>query len=178
MAADPNRVRDVFLVAVELAPDQRPSYLAEACRGDVDLRAEVDRLLVANAAPASILEPVSTTTPDATVAFVAGDTGDVAPPRKMSATEPFNPDAPRRTAIATEVQRPDEATLKHAGVDPDATTAPEAAVPAPARQESRRAKGSAPRSPAGTRCSKSSARGEWVRFTGPDSPNPSSGRWP
>ena len=43
MPADPNRVRDVFLAAVELPPDQRPSYLAEACREDADLRAEVDR---------------------------------------------------------------------------------------------------------------------------------------
>ena len=59
MPAEPNRVRDVFLAAVELAPEQRPVYLAEACGGDADLRAEVDRLLVANADPDSILEPAS-----------------------------------------------------------------------------------------------------------------------
>ena len=58
-SADPNRVRDVFLSAVELPPEQRPGYLAEACGGDADLRAEVDRLLAANADPDSILEPVS-----------------------------------------------------------------------------------------------------------------------
>ena len=57
MPADPNRVRDVFLSAVELSPDQRPGYLSEACRGDGDLRAEVDQLLVANADPDSILDP-------------------------------------------------------------------------------------------------------------------------
>ena len=57
MPADPNRVRDVFLAAVELSPEQRPGFLAEACGGDADLRAEVDRLLVANADPDSILEP-------------------------------------------------------------------------------------------------------------------------
>ena len=42
MPADPNRVRDVFLAAVELSLEQRPAYLAEACGGDADLRAEVD----------------------------------------------------------------------------------------------------------------------------------------
>ena len=61
MPADPNRVRDLFLAAVERPPEQRPSYLAEACQGDADLRAEVDRLLVANADPDSILEPASPT---------------------------------------------------------------------------------------------------------------------
>ena len=59
MPADPNRVRDVFLAALELSPEQRPGYLAEACGGDADLRAEVDRLLAANADPDSILEPAS-----------------------------------------------------------------------------------------------------------------------
>ena len=60
MPADPNRVREVFLAAVELPLDQRPAYLAEACGGDAELRAEVDRLLAANADPDSILEPACT----------------------------------------------------------------------------------------------------------------------
>ncbi len=57
MPADPNRVRDVFLAAVELPTEERPGYLVGACRGDAELRAEIDRLLVANADPDSILEP-------------------------------------------------------------------------------------------------------------------------
>ena len=32
MPADPNRVRDVFLAILELSPDQRLAYLAEACQ--------------------------------------------------------------------------------------------------------------------------------------------------
>ena len=51
MPADPIRVRDVFLAALELSPEQRPGYLAEACGGDADLRAEVDRLLARKRRP-------------------------------------------------------------------------------------------------------------------------------
>ena len=64
MSIDPNRVRDIFLTALDLPFEDRPGYLAEACQGDVDLRSEVDRLLLANADPASILEPPSPTTED------------------------------------------------------------------------------------------------------------------
>ena len=38
MPADPNRVRDVFRAAVELAPEQRPGFLAEACGADAEVR--------------------------------------------------------------------------------------------------------------------------------------------
>ncbi len=131
MPADPNRVRDIFLAAVELSTEQRPGYLSEACRGEADLRAEVDRLLVANANPDRILEPALPTTADAAAACVAGDTGNVDLPGGMSAAAAFNPEAPSLMGIATEVHRPDEATQTHAGGDPDATTAAESAVPAP-----------------------------------------------
>ena len=91
MPADPNRVRDVFLAAVELSPEQRPGFLADACGGDAELRAEVDRLLVANSNPDSILEPASPTTADAAVAFVAGDPGTVDLPGRTSATARSTP---------------------------------------------------------------------------------------
>ena len=96
MAADPNRVRDVFLAAVELAPDQRPGYLAEACGGDADLRAEVDRLLAANADPDGILEPPSPAPTDATGTFVASHPGTVELPGRTPASAAFDPDARTR----------------------------------------------------------------------------------
>ena len=102
MPADPNRVRDVFLAAIELSPEQRPSYLAEACGGDAELRAEVDRLLVANAAPDSILEPLSPTPTHATAAFVPSHPGTVDLGQGTSTTAAFDPDAPVPTVMATE----------------------------------------------------------------------------
>ncbi len=86
MPADPNRVRDVFLAAVELSPEQRLGYLAEACGADAELRAEVDRLLVANADPDSILEPSSPTTADAAVAFVANHVSTSCSPVRRRST--------------------------------------------------------------------------------------------
>ncbi len=91
MPADPNRVRDVFLAAVELSPEERSGFLADACGADAELRAEVDRLLVANSNPDSILEPASPTTADAAFAFVAGHTGNVDFPGKRSAPAALRP---------------------------------------------------------------------------------------
>ena len=39
------RIDDLFDAALQLAPAERESWLREACGGDEDLRAEVDRLL-------------------------------------------------------------------------------------------------------------------------------------
>jgi len=69
MPADQNRVRDVFLAVVELQSEKWPSYLADACRGDAALQAEVDRLLAAHADPDSILEPPSLAPTEATGVF-------------------------------------------------------------------------------------------------------------
>src|SRR5262245_36375927 len=46
MAADPERVKDVFLVAADL-PDEaaRAAFLDEACGGDAELRGRVEALL-------------------------------------------------------------------------------------------------------------------------------------
>jgi formylglycine-generating enzyme required for sulfatase activity len=56
MPVDPDRLQDIFLVAVELPATDRPAYLAEACGSDAELRAAVERLLAALAEPASILK--------------------------------------------------------------------------------------------------------------------------
>ena len=115
MPADPNRVRDIFLAAVDVPPEQRPAYLADACGGDADLRAEVERLLAANADPDSILEPASS------------HPGTALFPDRTSTTQAFDPDAPTPTAIATELHRAEGATLTQTGADPDGTTAAESA---------------------------------------------------
>ena len=86
----PNRVRDVFLAAVELPPEERPGYLADACRGDFDLRAEVDRLLVAHTDPDSILGPPS--------------------PTPTNSTGTFGPEAHRPASLATRDYGADGAT--------------------------------------------------------------------
>src|SRR6516162_8002411 len=49
MNTDPNRVKAIFLEAVErYAPDQWPSFLDEACAGQPDLRRRVELLLKAH----------------------------------------------------------------------------------------------------------------------------------
>ncbi len=113
MPADPNRVRDIFLAALELPPEQRPAYVADACAGDAGLRAEVECLLAANAAPDSNLEPA------------LSHPGTVLLPVGTSTTQPSDPNAPTPTATATESHRPGDATLTHAGADPDASTGAE-----------------------------------------------------
>ena len=56
MAADPARVRNVFLSATDLPPAARPEYLADACGADSVLRAAVERLLAAHERPDSLLD--------------------------------------------------------------------------------------------------------------------------
>jgi hypothetical protein len=131
MPIDSNCARDLFLAAVELSPEQRPSFLTDACGGDADLRTEVERLLAANADPDSILEPASPTPADATGAVVPGHPATVDLPGKSSATDAFDPVAPIPTAIAPGEPRPEGATPTLAGTDPDATSAPASTAPAP-----------------------------------------------
>ena len=150
MPADPNRVRDVFLAAVELPPDQRPAYLAEACRGDADLRAEVDRLLAANADPDSILEPPSPTN--------GRHRGVRSQPSRDRRTPGRNAAPPRSTRTRRDRRRwqprPDGARRRSTN---PISMPPRRRKRAPAplvQPGSRRAKGSAPSSPAGTRWSR------------------------
>ncbi len=119
MPADPNRVRDIFFAAVLLSPAERPAYLAEACGGDAGLRADVERLLAANADPDSILEPASR------------DPETLDLPDCRSATQAFDPNAPAPTAIATELHPSERATLSQPGTDHGVTTAAETEVSAP-----------------------------------------------
>ena len=142
MPADPNRARDIFLAALELSPDDRPAYLADQYGEDADLRAEVDRLLAANADPDSILEPETRNPgtdllPDrasATQAFEPdcadshGDCDRGAPARRGDA------DASRRRLPARRPRQPASSAARGRG--------------------SRGAKGSAALSPAGTRWSR------------------------
>ncbi len=131
MPADPNRVRDVFLAAIELAAEQQEAFLAEACQGDAELRAEVDRLLAANAQPDSILEPASPSPGDATGAFVPAGQETVDLLCRTPATDASKPDAPNPTEMATGAYRPDGPAETVDLADPDATTAPKPEAPAP-----------------------------------------------
>ena len=154
MPADPNRVRDVFLAAVELPPEQRPAFLAEACGGDAELRAEVERLLAAHADPDSILEPRMhprrRTPPRRSSPAIPGPSTSRADVRhRRVRLGRAAPDRDRDRGAG-----PDGATATLDHPDPDATTAAESASPRPAQPGSRRAKGSAPSSPAGTRWSR------------------------
>jgi hypothetical protein len=55
--ADPQRVRAIFLEAVEQhAPDQWSSFLDQACGGDQELRKRVEALLRAHVQANSILD--------------------------------------------------------------------------------------------------------------------------
>jgi WD40 repeat protein len=56
MNAASQKAKEVFVAALKLAPDQWDAYLAEACRGDDDLRRRVMDLLRAHAEAGSFLE--------------------------------------------------------------------------------------------------------------------------
>ncbi|HKE47363.1 MAG TPA: serine/threonine protein kinase, partial [Rhodanobacteraceae bacterium] len=53
---DRRRVAELFEHAIELAPGERDAWLAAACAGDATLRAEVERLLRADARAADFME--------------------------------------------------------------------------------------------------------------------------
>jgi len=57
--SDPsNQAKSIFLAAIEqLAPEQWPGFLDQACAGDVRLRADVEKLLRAHSAMGSFHEP-------------------------------------------------------------------------------------------------------------------------
>jgi predicted ATPase len=50
------RVTELFFAALEVAPEERASFLDAACGGDAALRAEVDRLVAADAAAGSLFD--------------------------------------------------------------------------------------------------------------------------
>ena len=106
MGADRNRVRDVLRAAVEVSPEQRSGFLAEACGGDAELRAEVDRLLATNAAPESILDTPAPAPADATTDFVASHPGTVLLACGTPAMDASDPGAPSPTDMAIEDRGP------------------------------------------------------------------------
>src|SRR5262245_43804752 len=50
MSADLDKLREIFLAALEQAPDQRDTYLNQLCAGDEELRRNVAVMLKAQAA--------------------------------------------------------------------------------------------------------------------------------
>src|SRR5262245_14950902 len=59
MAADPKRVKDIFMAVSEAAADRRAALLDRECAGDAELRQRVEALLQAHEEPASFLrQPV------------------------------------------------------------------------------------------------------------------------
>ena len=57
MPADPHRVKELLVAALEFAdPQARPSLLDRECAGDADLRRRLDELLHAPDHPESVLE--------------------------------------------------------------------------------------------------------------------------
>jgi serine/threonine protein kinase/tetratricopeptide (TPR) repeat protein len=131
MAADRNRVRDVFRAAVEVAPEQQSGFLTDACGDDAELRAEVERLLTVNADPESILDPPAPAPADATASFVASHPATVLLPGGTPATDAADPGAPSPTDMADEDSGPYGATGTLASPDPHATTAAASASSSP-----------------------------------------------
>ena len=151
MAVDAARAKSLFLTASDLTdPAERAAYLERECGGDAELLARVEALLAADGGGAPVLDE--------------GLTG---------AHEPTSPATLEATAASrAETRLPSElATAEDRSDGADFTLAGARRPIAPADQAWARS------SPAGTRCSKSSARGEWAPFTGPVRLNRSSGRW-
>jgi serine/threonine protein kinase len=56
MAADPRRIKDLFVAALDIPEAAREAFLSRECRDDEELRQRVRVLLQAHACPASVLE--------------------------------------------------------------------------------------------------------------------------
>jgi hypothetical protein len=82
MSADPKLVRDFFLSAAELQPEERAAYLDGQC-ADPDARAAVERLLAAHDEPASALDRPAPGTPTAAFAPIAERVGTRVGPYKL-----------------------------------------------------------------------------------------------
>ena len=101
MPTDPNRVRELFLAALQRSPEQRPDFLAEICGNDADLRAEIDRLLIANGDPDSSVEPSSPTPAVDADAIVAGRPGISNHFSKVSTPHAVDADAAQLSQLDT-----------------------------------------------------------------------------
>ena len=56
MPADPDRIKDLFLASINLPVAARSGFLADACKGDPELQAAVERLLAAHNSPDSRID--------------------------------------------------------------------------------------------------------------------------
>jgi hypothetical protein len=72
MSPEAQRIRDIFVAAVKLPPEQWEAFLKEACAGDDELRRKVSDLLREHQEAGNFL--------DRPAAHVRA-TGDLAPPR-------------------------------------------------------------------------------------------------
>ena len=160
MAFDPARVKSLFLEASDLpSPEERAAYLDRECGGEPDLRARVEALLAAEDRAGPVPEPEATGVFQPTLAGPLEATQAIASETFRSRGLPIPTPASRRSGP------PASAGGRHARRGPRRSPAP----PGSSRAGS---------SPAGTRCSKSSARAAWAPSTGPSSPGRSGGRWP
>jgi serine/threonine-protein kinase len=50
------QLNDLFQSTIELAPEERPAFLKEACQGDEELRRAVERLIVADSQAENFIE--------------------------------------------------------------------------------------------------------------------------
>src|SRR5262245_54011516 len=70
MAADPKRVKEIFMAVSEAAADRRTALLDRECAGDAELRQRIEALLQAHEEPASFLRPPAPGRPEQTGAYV------------------------------------------------------------------------------------------------------------
>src|SRR5437773_7099692 len=62
--ADLSRIEEIFSEALNKSPSDQSSFLDGACRGEPELRAAVERLLIAQPQMAAFLESPTVTWPD------------------------------------------------------------------------------------------------------------------
>src|SRR5262245_452235 len=78
MAADPKRVKEIFMAVSEAAADRRAALLDRECAGDAELRQRVEALLQAHEEPAGFLRQPAPADPNRTGPHVPnGPPGDV-----------------------------------------------------------------------------------------------------
>ena len=146
MAVDAARAKSLFLEASELAdPAERAAYLERECGGDAELRHGSRRCWPPTTGPA--------------------DPWRATPPGRPNRPHPKPRKRPRR---------PTRKRVRRRNWRPRKTdrTARTSRSPAPRRPTAPADPSRARSSPAGTRCSRSSARGAWAPSTGPSQTEP------
>src|SRR5262249_42392331 len=84
MGEQSNQAKSIFLAAIdEQAPAQWPAFLEQACAGDVGLRAEVEKLLRAQAAMGSFHEAPPIALPATVDGLITERPGTIIGPYKL-----------------------------------------------------------------------------------------------